>query len=242
MPFSADPADSEFQRATAEAIRLISDRGYEATTADDLAAATGTSRSTFFRRFGSKDDVVFADHERLLARLSDFLDDSTLPTEDAVLRAARLVLDHHLAQPDTSRERYALLRRYPALRDRELVITRRYERIFTGYLSRGAGHPDWVPVAYGAGIVAVHNAVLRGWLRDTSYDAATALERDLRGLSSVFQHQPVPQAEAHGTHVLVTAYSSDASPDEVVRAVQDALATASSGPQPGALTQTPRSP
>ena len=42
----------------------IRDRpGYEQTTASALADAIGMSRSTFFRRFGSKEDVVFSDQD-----------------------------------------------------------------------------------------------------------------------------------------------------------------------------------
>lgn len=45
-------------RLSAAALTLFAERGYDATTVDDIVAAGGTSRSTFFRCFGTKDDVV----------------------------------------------------------------------------------------------------------------------------------------------------------------------------------------
>lgn len=49
---------AELQR---HALRLFRDRGFAATTADDIAAAAEVSRSTFFRYFPTKEDVVLLD-------------------------------------------------------------------------------------------------------------------------------------------------------------------------------------
>ncbi|WP_243741661.1 TetR family transcriptional regulator [Actinomycetospora succinea] len=49
---------AELQR---HALRLFRDRGFAATTADDIAAAADVSRSTFFRYFPTKEDVVLLD-------------------------------------------------------------------------------------------------------------------------------------------------------------------------------------
>lgn len=41
------------------AIRLFREKGYEATTVEEIAQAAGSSASTFFRHFGTKEDVLF---------------------------------------------------------------------------------------------------------------------------------------------------------------------------------------
>src|ERR1700760_280801 len=43
------------------ALRLFRDHGWAATTVDDIAAAAEVSRSTFFRYFPTKEDVVLFD-------------------------------------------------------------------------------------------------------------------------------------------------------------------------------------
>jgi TetR/AcrR family transcriptional regulator, regulator of mycofactocin system len=71
------------------AMRLFSEHGFDATTVDDVATAAGISRRTFFRYFGSKNDVVWG---RFAEGLADFR--ATLaatPAEvplDAALRTA----------------------------------------------------------------------------------------------------------------------------------------------------------
>ena len=45
------------------ALDLFVAQGFEATSVEQIAQAAGVSRSTFFRQFGGKDDVVFSDHD-----------------------------------------------------------------------------------------------------------------------------------------------------------------------------------
>ena len=73
MSEAATPAGPDRTAVVAAAIDLFLEQGFEATSVEQIAQAAGVSRSTFFRQFGGKDDVVFADHELLLAQLRDYL-------------------------------------------------------------------------------------------------------------------------------------------------------------------------
>ena len=194
------------------------------------------SRSTFFRRFGSKEDVVFADHERILRQVNERLAATMLDPLAAVADAALLVFNHHLQNRETSRARYELLQAVPALRDRELVTSHRYERAFLQYLNDKLpqdGRRGYKAVAFAAAVVAVHNAFLRQWLRaapntgDTGHPdraRAAALASELGALSETFRPALLGTAATHtAPTVVVTVLAGPADKDAIAQAVRDAL-------------------
>jgi AcrR family transcriptional regulator len=87
--FSAYVAD-EIESA---AISLFAERGYDSVTVEQIAAAAGTSPRTFFRYFGSKDEVLMRDQQRRFERLYEaFLAEPPGPDVRGALHRALLVM------------------------------------------------------------------------------------------------------------------------------------------------------
>jgi AcrR family transcriptional regulator len=155
----------------AAAVRLFRSRGYEETTVDDIAAAAGVGRRTYFRYFPSKEDAISPDHEVGLTRIAEVFATAhpTEPTAALVVRAGETVFDLYADDPALSVERFRLTHEVPALRDRESARVDHYRRLFTRQLrERFAGEPDGDlrAAVIGAAVVAAHNLALRTWLAD----------------------------------------------------------------------------
>jgi AcrR family transcriptional regulator len=236
----------------ASAMHLFASQGYEATTVDEIAAAAGVARRTFFRHFRSKEEAIFPDHDDTLVRVAAVLD-SADPREhplDTVCRGITEVLRMYAESPEVSVERYRLTREIPILREREIASVARYERLFTRYLlghfdegaqPDGDDDPLLAEVAASA-VVAAHNHVLRRWLRaggkgdvEAQLAHAFGVIRDTfgtgMGMTRQATHQvtrrapatlSAPVASANG-EVVVAVARTDATPADVMRAIEKAL-------------------
>src|SRR2546423_11376740 len=101
------------------ALQLLTDRDFESVTVDEIAAAAGVSRRTFFRYFASKEDVVFALLDQGAMRLCE--DIVTRPPEEGPVTAVHQALRQHLAAYQSSTALVRLVRETPSLRAREHV-------------------------------------------------------------------------------------------------------------------------
>lgn len=222
MSAVASPAADDRTAVISAALELFHEQGFEATSVDQIARAAAISRSTFFRQFGGKEDVVFADHEVLLGQVRALLDDGRHDDPfAAVCEAAEHVFAHFAADPVVARRRYEIVRRVPALREREIVTVFRYERIFDDYLRRRLPGIDPVDaVGFSALVTAVHNHVLRRLLRgeDVAVDVlrtALATAADRFGVG--------PGARSDGDDVVVAVFPKRMPRAEVARRLGEAL-------------------
>ena len=213
------------ERLRQAAFELFERQGYDATTVDQIAELAGVGRTTFFRVFRSKEDVIFPDHAEVLTRVRARLATATVDsTPTAVTEAARLVLDRYLDEGELARSRYRLTRSIPALRAREIAQMQQYQRVFRefvrGWTGEEPGH-DLRAELLASAIVVAHNHVLRRWLRgeaeapeiETEFDEAMGLVTSLH----------TPRRATGGSTVVVIESGRDA--EAVAGLVRQALAT-----------------
>src|SRR3712207_8306889 len=76
MPPSSPVAGSREQRRArieATALELFRTRGFDQVTVEDVCAAAGVAPATFYRYFGTKEEVVFAYQSGFVAALREAL-------------------------------------------------------------------------------------------------------------------------------------------------------------------------
>jgi AcrR family transcriptional regulator len=194
------------ERLAEAAFALFDERGYEQTTVDDITERAGLGRTTFFRHYRAKEDVIFPDHDQLLQQIDERLRISSHATAlAAVSDAVRLVLLHYIAEGDLARRRYALTSKVPALRDREIASVARYQRLFREFIASwmaDTAEPDPLRAELmAAAVVAAHNHVLRRWLRGDSPDPAREVDESLRLVVGLFAAS-AGKADSEGTTIV----------------------------------------
>lgn len=121
---------------TSVAQDLFVAQGYDATTVDQIAAAAGMSKRTFFRYFPSKDDLVIGKYDLFADRMAEALDER--PTDEPVWTSLRRVFDitldyveddHQRARNDAMDE---IVRSTPQLYARYLEKMQRVQQLLTG--------------------------------------------------------------------------------------------------------------
>src|SRR5277367_364037 len=128
------------ERLTRMAMALFRERGFEATTLDDIAAAADISRRSFFHYFASKEDVVFAWQEEITAALIDAV--AARPAAESMLTAAENAILAMVRQlePGEAIAMAQLKRDNPALQARDQVKYEKLERALAEALGKRAGH------------------------------------------------------------------------------------------------------
>jgi AcrR family transcriptional regulator len=127
------------ERLTRVAMTLFLDRGFEATTLDDIAAAADISRRSFFHYFASKEDVVFAWQEESTAALIEAV--AARPASESMLTAAENAISAMVRQfkPGEAVAMAQLKRDNPALQARDQVKYEKLERALAEALGKRTG-------------------------------------------------------------------------------------------------------
>jgi AcrR family transcriptional regulator len=176
------------ERLQVAAIELFLERGYEQTTVQDIAAASGLTERTFFRHFADKREVLFHGQEQyqavfLLGAAS--APEGSTPTGLAVAAIAAaqdFFPDDHRPW---SRRRQMVIDANPALVERELLKRSALADALTGaFLERGVDELD-ARIAAETGVTAFHLA-FRQWIADGEERSLIEIEQDVLARMAAF--------------------------------------------------------
>jgi AcrR family transcriptional regulator len=154
------------------AMRLFEERGYAATTIDDIAAEANVSRRTFFRYFESKDEAFIVDPAGKLEALHVALAEG--PPDEPTIAAVRrglLALTAAYFEPDLVRAEARVGASEPAVMAAGLAYQVRWEDELAKEVAVDMGvdvATDPRPRILAHATVAIMRAGIDAWLRDES--------------------------------------------------------------------------
>ncbi|WP_053719003.1 TetR family transcriptional regulator [Saccharothrix sp. NRRL B-16348] len=185
MPRSGAEARRRLQQA---ALELYRERGFDQTTAAEIAARAGVNERTFFRHFPDKREVLFDGEGDLRAALTQAVIDAPdgLEPFEVLLCAFRESGRNLEDNRAFSQPRWEVIAVTPALRERELAkhawLT---DAVAVALRRRGLGH-GLAGLAARTGWAAFQHAV-QAWIDDPSQSLDAHLLRafgDLRALAT----------------------------------------------------------
>ena len=172
------------------AFTLFAARGFDATTVDEIAAAAGIGRRTFFRYFPSKNDIPWGAFEDELDRMRVRL--KACPPEVPLADAIRVALiDFNRVTPEQvplHRRRMELILRVPTLLAHSTLRFTAWREVVAGFVAErtGARQDDLAPQAVAHAVLGVAVAAYEHWLDDPGSDLPALLDDAMRQLSTAF--------------------------------------------------------
>ncbi len=173
------------------ALRLFTDQGFEETTVDQIAAAAGVSRRTFFRYFDTKSDVLWDEFDTEVETIRELL--ARTPDDVSIMEGVRravLAANHYRVEdvPEL-RLRVSLLSCVPELVASAAVHYDAWERAVVDFVARRSGQPagSLYPLAVGRAVLATCRAGFDRWAARADADLTVYLDAALRALAAGFR-------------------------------------------------------
>ena len=170
------------------ALALYSERGFDQTTATQIAARAGLTERTFFRHFADKREVLFGGSAVLKERIVGGV--AGAPPEDGPLDAVARGLDAAASmlgesRPDLAHQRQAVIAANPELRERELAKLADYAASVAEALhQRGVGEPQ-ASLAAESGMTVLRVALAQWSGGDDDRELGEVMRDAMAGLRAV---------------------------------------------------------
>jgi len=171
------------------AFRLFEQRGFEATTMDDIAAEVGVGRRTLFRYYPSKNDILWGQFDDGLREFAATL--AAFPERVSIAEAIREAVvafnDLDDAAIPQHRQRMRLLLCTPALLAHSELRYGAWRDVVARFAARrlGLAPDDLLPVLIGRVALAVALSAYEQWLRDDGRALGDLIREASAGLTAV---------------------------------------------------------
>ncbi len=181
------------------ALELFARQGYDETSIDEIAAAVGVSRRTFFRYYDSKREVVWGEFDAELVRLRTRLDEA--PVDQPMMDVLRLaVMDTNrfgAAELDELRIRIGLTSSVPTLVAHSAVRYAEWCDVVAGFVAAriGASTEDLAPQTVARAALGAATAAFTYWARHGGDDLVGQVDRAFRLLATGFEEGRLPRRE-----------------------------------------------
>ncbi|MGH3951162.1 MAG: mycofactocin system transcriptional regulator [Pseudonocardiaceae bacterium] len=172
------------------AFELFDRNGFDATTVDDIARVAGIGRRTFFRYFGSKNDVVWGNFSEQLAHMRAQF--AACPAEQPLMDALRVVVVEFNrvdpAEVPWHRRRMELILRTPALQAHSTLRYREWRDVVAEFAAHrlGVDTVGLVPQAIAYAALGVALAGYEHWLVNPELELCDVLDEAMRDLRDGF--------------------------------------------------------
>jgi mycofactocin system transcriptional regulator len=171
------------------AFAMFAEQGFDDVSIDDITAAAGIGRRTFFRYYASKNDIVWGDFSAELLRMRGWFDaaPADLPLMEAIRHGVvdfnRVPIEHL----PRHRERMSLILGVPTLFAHSTLRFVQWREAVADFAAARLGlrPDDLLPAAIGHCALGGAIAAYEAWLRSDD-DLVELLDRVMAGLSSGF--------------------------------------------------------
>lgn len=178
------------------ALDLFARQGYDETSIDEIAAAVGVSRRTFFRYYESKREVVWGEFDAELIRLRARLEEAPRgePMMDVLRRAVMDTNRFGAAELDELRIRIGLTSSVPTLVAHSAVRYAEWCEVVAGFVAgRIGGSPeDLAPQTVARAALGAATAAFTYWARHGGDDLVGQVDRAFRLLATGFEEDRLP--------------------------------------------------
>ena len=181
------------------ALRLFSQRGFDAVTVEEICTAAEVSHATFYRYFGAKEEAVFAYRDGFEAALRDAIGAAAAqPSPAAQLHSVLTDFAGFLqSQAQTLARRDQIVLRHPALLSRTMTVQRDWETQLAEGLARLRAVPpgDIFVQLHAALGLAVLRVAMRHWRAGQARSLPAATKHALAAAQEFFTASGPPEEE-----------------------------------------------